>query len=161
MGRLSDERTWELLREPIISFITTLRADGTPHVTPVWHMVEGGEIVIAVARDTVKARNVRRNPAVALCAAADASPQPWALVNGEARLSDDGAADFVRAVSAHYLGADEAKPIRRGRAGEDRLYPHARLPDAGGGTRRAGVNPSASSRARQATSMERPKWQAT
>ena len=110
MGRLSDERTWELLREPIISFITTLRADGTPHATPVWHMVEGGEIVIAVARGTVKARNVRRSPAVALCVAADESPQPWALVNGEARLTDEGAADFVRAVSAHYLGADEAKP---------------------------------------------------
>ena len=110
MGRLSDERAWELLREPIISFITTMRADGTPHVTPVWHMAEGGEIVIAVARDTVKARNVRRNPAVALCAAADARPQPWVLVNGEARLSDAGAADFVRAVSAHYLGADEAEP---------------------------------------------------
>lgn len=110
MGRLSDERAWELLREPIISFITTLRADGTPHVTPVWHMAEGGEIVIAVARDTVKARNVRRNPAVALCAAADERPQPWVLVSGEARLSDEGAADFVRAVSAHYLGAEEAKP---------------------------------------------------
>ena len=110
MGRLSDERTWELLRKPIISFITTLRADGTPHVTPVWHMAEGGEIVIAVARGTVKARNVRRNPTVALCVAADESPQPWALVNGEARLSDEGAADFVRAVAAHYLGADEAKP---------------------------------------------------
>ena len=112
MGRLSDERAWELLREPIISFITTLRADGTPHVTPVWHMADadGGEIVIAVARGTVKARNVRRNPAVALCAAADARPQPWVLVNGEARLSDEGASDFVRAVSAHYLGADEAKP---------------------------------------------------
>ncbi len=110
MGRLSDERAWGLLREPIISFITTMRADGTPHVTPVWHMAEGGEIVIAVARDTVKARNVRRNPAVALCVAADARPQPWVLVSGEAQLSDEGAADFVRAVSAHYLGSDEAEP---------------------------------------------------
>ena len=110
MARLTDDQTWELLRKPIISFITTLRADGSPHVTPVWHMADGGEIVVAVERGTVKARNVRRNPAVALCVAADETPQPWALVNGEARLSDEGAADFVRAVAAHYLGADAAKP---------------------------------------------------
>ncbi len=110
MGRLSSNDTWELLRKPIISFVTTLRADGTPHVTPVWHMVEGGEVVIAVARATVKARNVRGNPAVALCVAADESPQPWLLLNGEARLCEDGVEGFVRAVAAHYLGPEDAAP---------------------------------------------------
>ena len=73
-------------------------------------MVEGDEVVIAVGRDSVKARNVRGNATAALCVAADASPQPWVLLNGKARLSEDGIEEFVRAVSAHYLGAEEAVP---------------------------------------------------
>lgn len=109
MGKLNSEDTWALLREPIISFITTLRADGTPHVTPVWHMVEGDELVIAVDARTVKARNVAANPNVALCVAADASPQPWVLVEGEASLTEEGAVEFVRAVSAHYLGEERVE----------------------------------------------------
>ena len=110
MGKLNSEDTWALLREPIISFITTLRADGTPHVTPVWHMVDGDEIVVAVDSRTVKARNVLANPNVALCVAVDASPQPWVLVEGAATLTEEGALEFVHAVAAHYLGADKAGP---------------------------------------------------
>lgn len=110
MARLDSERTWELLGKPIISFVTTLRSDGAPHVTPVWHLVDGGEVVIAVGRNTVKARNARGDSRVALCVAADESPQPWALLNGTARLSDERVEETVRAISEHYLGPEEAGP---------------------------------------------------
>ena len=110
MGRLSSEQTWELIGQPVISFITTMRGDGTPHVTPVWHLVDGDEVVVAVARETVKARNVRANPQVALCVAANERPQPWVLINGTARLSDDRVEEIVRAVSFHYLGEEEGGP---------------------------------------------------
>ena len=110
MGYLSSEETNGLLGEPIISFITTLRADGTPHTTPVWHIVDGEEVVVAVGRNTAKARNVRNNPSVALCVAADESPQRWILVNGSARISEDRVEELVRAVSYHYLGPEEGAP---------------------------------------------------
>lgn len=110
MGRLNNEQTWELISRPIISFVTTMREDGTPHVTPVWHLVDGDEVVIAVARDTVKARNVRANPQVALCVAADERPQPWVLINGTARLSEERVEEIVRTVSFHYLGEEEGGP---------------------------------------------------
>jgi PPOX class probable F420-dependent enzyme len=110
MGRLSSEQTWELIGQPIISFITTIHGDGTPHVTPVWHLVDSDEVVVAVARDTVKARNVRANPQVALCVAANERPQPWVLINGTARLSEERVEEIVRAVSFHYLGEEEGGP---------------------------------------------------
>ena len=110
MGHLSDEQARELLGRPIISFVTTLRRDGSPHMTPVWHLVDGDEVVIAIGRETVKARNVRDNPFVALCVAADASPQPWVLVNGAAHVSEERVEEVVRAVSVHYLGEEEAGP---------------------------------------------------
>ena len=110
MGYLSNQETNELLGEPIISFIPTLRADGTPHTTPVWHLVDGEEVVVAVGRGTVKARNVRNNPNVALCVAADESPQRWLLVSGAARISEDRVEELVRAVSYHYLGEEDGAP---------------------------------------------------
>ena len=110
MGNLNAEQTWELIGQPIISFVTTIRPDGTPHVTPVWHLVDGDEVVIAVARETVKARNVQANPQVALCVAANQRPQPWVLINGTARLSEERVEEIVRTVSYHYLGEEEGGP---------------------------------------------------
>ncbi len=110
MGRFNSQENWELINQPIISFVTTMREDGTPHVTPVWHLVDGDEVVIAVARETVKARNVQANPNVALCIAADQRPQPWVLINGTARLSEERVEEIVRTVAFHYLGEEEGGP---------------------------------------------------
>ena len=75
MGRLNSKQTWELISQPIISFVTTMREDGTPHVTPVWHLVDGdpssgsgqAEVVIAVARDTDQGTKRALQPAGRVC----------------------------------------------------------------------------------------------
>ena len=114
---MNRQQTDALLREPIISMITTLRADGSPHTTPVWHLLEGDEIVVAVGRNTVKAQNVSRNPSVSLCVVegsltrtADDPPQRWVLLNGTARIAEDRVEELVRAVSYHYLGEEDGAP---------------------------------------------------
>ncbi|MDP6453807.1 MAG: pyridoxamine 5'-phosphate oxidase family protein, partial [SAR202 cluster bacterium] len=80
MGKLDTTQIDQLLKEPIISVITTMRPDGTPHMTPVWHLVRGDKIIAGVEERSVKASNVRNNPNVALCVVANESPQRWALV---------------------------------------------------------------------------------
>ena len=107
MGRLSQREIETILREPHISIISTLRPDGTPHMTPVWHLVDGDQVVVAVENTSVKARNVRRNPHVALCIALNESPQRWLLVNGTATIAHARIPELVRALSLHYLGAEE------------------------------------------------------
>ena len=107
MGRLSQRENETILREPHISIISTLRPDGTPHMTPVWHLVDDDQVVVAVETTSVKARNVRRNPHVALCIALNESPQRWLLVNGTAALTQEDIPEIVRALSRHYLGATE------------------------------------------------------
>lgn len=54
-----------LLDEPIAWF-ATVRADGSPHVTPVWFVYRHGTWWIGCAAGSVKARNCRARPAVAL-----------------------------------------------------------------------------------------------
>lgn len=79
-------------------------------MTPVWHIQDSGDVVVAVEKSSVKARNVTRNPKVALCVATSETPQKWVLVNGTARLSEDRVREVVQALSLHYLGVEEGKP---------------------------------------------------
>ena len=106
MGNLNKAQIDELLKEPIISIFTTMRPDGTPHMTPVWHLVRGDKIIVAVEEKSVKARNVRNNPTVALCVAANESPQRWALINGTVTLTKDEVTDVVTEMSLHYVPGD-------------------------------------------------------
>lgn len=106
MGNLNKAQIDQLLKEPIISIFTTMRPDGTPHMTPVWHLVRGDKIIVAVEEKSVKARNVRNNPTVALCVAANESPQRWALINGTVTLTKDEVTDVVTDMSLHYVPGD-------------------------------------------------------
>ena len=75
-------------------------------MTPVWHLVRGDKIIVAVEEKSVKARNVRNNPTVALCVAANESPQRWALINGTVTLTKDEVTDVVTDMSLHYVPGD-------------------------------------------------------
>ena len=107
MARLSRTDMEDLLGRPIISVVSTIRPDGTPHMTPVWHLVDDGEVVIAIEDSSVKARNVRANPRAALCVVMDETPQKWVLFSGDARLSTERVVELVRDVSVHYMGEEE------------------------------------------------------
>lgn len=109
MSRLTTEDIEEILRRPIVSVVSTIRPDGTPHMTPVWHLVDRGDVVIGIEESSVKARNVRTNPAAALSVVADESPQKWLLVNGNATLSYERMEELVLALSVHYMGVEEGE----------------------------------------------------
>ena len=48
--------------------LATVRADGRPHVAPVWYDVDDdGSLVFNTGEATVKGRNLRRDPRASLC----------------------------------------------------------------------------------------------
>ncbi|MFC5886271.1 PPOX class F420-dependent oxidoreductase [Kitasatospora sp. CM 4170] len=102
--------------------IATTRADGRPHVAPVWFLLDGDEIVFNTGAATVKGRTLARDGRVMLCVDDDRPPFSFALVQGTARLSDD--LPEVRAwatrIAARYMGEDLAEQYgaRNGVPGE-------------------------------------------
>ena len=56
----------DLLEGDALGHLATIRADGTPHVTPLWIDHDGDTILVDVRVDRVKAANMRERPAVAL-----------------------------------------------------------------------------------------------
>ncbi|HWD54228.1 MAG TPA: PPOX class F420-dependent oxidoreductase [Acidimicrobiales bacterium] len=103
--------------------LATVRADGRPHVAPVWYVVDpDGTIIFNTGESTVKGRNLRRDPRASLCVDDERPPFSFVVVEGVVDLSDD--LDDLRTsatrIGARYMGEERAKEFgaRNGVAGE-------------------------------------------
>jgi PPOX class probable F420-dependent enzyme len=67
---------------------TTMRS-GQPHVMPVWFVLDGEDVVFTTGAGSIKARNLRRDPRIALVVDEDAPPYAFVHMRGEARISED------------------------------------------------------------------------
>lgn len=87
------------------------RADGAPHVTPIWFVLDGDDVVFNTGRDTVKGRALARDPRVCICVDDETPPYSYVQIQAEATLVDD-MAEMLRwatAIGGRYMGADRAE----------------------------------------------------
>ncbi|MER6221970.1 PPOX class F420-dependent oxidoreductase [Streptomyces sp. 900105755] len=102
--------------------LSTVNADGSPHVAPVWFLLDGDELVFNTGKDTVKGRNLARDGRVALCVDDDRPPFHFVVLNGRARLSEElgELRDSATRIAARYMGAERAEEFgaRNGVPGE-------------------------------------------
>jgi PPOX class probable F420-dependent enzyme len=102
--------------------LATTRADGRPHVAPVWFLLDGDDLVLNTGRDTVKGRTLARDPRVMLCVDDDRPPFAFVLVQGRATLSEDLAEvrSWAGRIAARYMGEERAEEYgaRNGVPGE-------------------------------------------
>lgn len=101
-AQLTDDAR-RFLAERHLATFTSLRADGTPHVTPVgftWDE-EAGIARVITGGTSQKARNARDGVAAVLC---QLDGPNWIALEGVARVSDDPAviADAVERYAARY-----------------------------------------------------------
>ncbi|MGC5567972.1 PPOX class F420-dependent oxidoreductase [Streptomyces sp. FR-108] len=102
--------------------LSTVRADGRPHVAPIWFVLDGDDLVFNTGKDTVKGRNLARDGRVALCVDDDRPPFAYVVVQGRARISED--LDDVRLwagrIGSRYMGEERAEEFaaRNGVPGE-------------------------------------------
>lgn len=99
-----------------IAHLATLMRDGSPHSVPLWVGVEGDRLAIFTEVDTLKDRNLRRDPRVAISVTAADNPYAMAFVRGEAveRIDGADALAYVDRISTLYTGAPYA--MRQGLA---------------------------------------------
>ncbi|HEY0518081.1 MAG TPA: PPOX class F420-dependent oxidoreductase [Ilumatobacteraceae bacterium] len=91
MPKLSTEISSEMLAfltERHLATLTTLRADGSPHVVPVGFSYDDDAKVVRIItfRASVKARNAARNTRAAV---SQVDGGRWATLEGSARVVDD------------------------------------------------------------------------
>lgn len=123
MRRMSTEEYRAFLTErPRTASLATVRADGRPHVAPIWFDLDGDELIFTTWHTSVKALNIQRDPRVSLCVDDEAPPFAFVLIEGTATLSDD--LEELRAwatrIAGRYMGSHKAAAYgqRNGVAGE-------------------------------------------
>ncbi|WP_030612099.1 PPOX class F420-dependent oxidoreductase [Streptomyces sclerotialus] len=102
--------------------LATVRADGRPHVAPVWFLLDGDDVVFNTGKETVKGQNLIRDGRVALCVDDDRPPFDFVVVEGRALVTEE--LSEVRAwatrIAARYMGEELAEQFgaRNGVPGE-------------------------------------------
>ncbi|QES11135.1 PPOX class F420-dependent enzyme [Streptomyces venezuelae] len=102
--------------------LATVRDDGSPHVAPIWFLLDGDEFVFNTGKDTVKGRNLARDGRVSLCVDDDTPPFAFVSLSGRAELIDDleELRLWAGRIGARYMGEDRADEFgeRNGVPGE-------------------------------------------
>ncbi|MER8070652.1 PPOX class F420-dependent oxidoreductase [Streptomyces sp. NPDC094034] len=102
--------------------LSTVRADGSPHIAPIWFVLDGDDLVFNTGRETVKGANLLRDDRLALCVDDERPPFSFVVINGRAEIDEEP--DQLRAwatrIGARYMGEDRAREFgeRNGVPGE-------------------------------------------
>ena len=88
--------------------IATLRADGSPHATPVWVDYDGENVLVNSARGRAKVENIERDPrATVTVLPADDQQAGYVMVSGTAKIREEGALEHINMLAKKYLGEDK------------------------------------------------------
>jgi PPOX class probable F420-dependent enzyme len=102
--------------------LATIMPDGRPHVTPVWFVLDGEDLICTTWHTSAKARSLRRDARVSLCVDDDRPPYAFAMLEGVATISEDLAElrHWATQIGARYMGAERAEEFgaRNGVQGE-------------------------------------------
>lgn len=107
--RMTSEETREFLgaRPARPGLVATVRANGRPHLAPVWFDLDAdGTVVFCTGASSVKGRNLRRDGRAAICVQDPQPPYSFVLIEGPVTFEDD--LDQLRAwagrIGARYMG---------------------------------------------------------
>ena len=122
---MSDEQVRAFLAAspPRTGKLATVRADGRPHVAPVWYDLDDeGSVVFNTGESTVKGRNLLRDPRASFCVDDDRPPFSFVVLEGVVEISDDPVElrHWATRIGGRCMGADraEAYGARNGVPGE-------------------------------------------
>ena len=89
-----------------IAHLATVLPDGAPHSVPVWVGTHGDHVAILTGPDSRKARNLRRDPRVALSLTTADNPYQPVIVRGRVVewLDGDAACHVIDQICMKYTG---------------------------------------------------------
>jgi PPOX class probable F420-dependent enzyme len=95
-----------------LAHLASVLPDGAPHSVPVWIGTDGDHVAILTGPDSRKARNLRRDPRVALSLTPADNPFQPVIIRGRVVewLEGDTAWEIVDRISTKYTGG----PYSRG-----------------------------------------------
>jgi PPOX class probable F420-dependent enzyme len=108
-------RTFVLESPARTAKLAVVRADGSPHVAPVWVDLDDDQIVFMTGADTIKGKAILRDPRVSLCWDDERPPFSFVTISGTAETTDDPneMLRWATRIAGRYMGADRAEEFGR------------------------------------------------
>ena len=97
--------------------LATVMKDGSPHVTPMWYMVEDGRLFVNTTTTRVKFHNIERDPRVSFLVD---DGYLYVMIRGRARIAGerDGKKD-IETLAIRYRGEEAGRKAARDRYWKD------------------------------------------
>jgi PPOX class probable F420-dependent enzyme len=91
----------------VIAHVATVLPDGGPHVVPVWVATHGDQVAILTGPRSRKARNLRRDPRVAISLTPPDEPFTPVILRGRVAswLTGDEGWAVIDRIAVKYIGA--------------------------------------------------------
>ncbi len=113
--------------------VAVTRADGRPHVTPVWFLIDSDRdddaVVFTTHAESLKGRALRRDARFSLCVDDQVPPYSFVVIDAEAELSadPDELLHWATRLGARYMGPDRAEAFGRRNAVPGELLVRGRI----------------------------------
>jgi PPOX class probable F420-dependent enzyme len=109
--------------------IATIRCDGRPHVVPVWFILDQGDLIFTTASSTVKARNMTRDPRVAVTVDDETPPFGFVSITGRADLAErpEDFLTWTTKIASRYVGQARGAEFGRRHTEIDDLVVRVRI----------------------------------
>ncbi|WP_353070380.1 PPOX class F420-dependent oxidoreductase [Actinomadura opuntiae] len=105
------------------------RKDGTPHVTPIWFVLDGGDLVFTTHNESVKGRVLRRDPRLSVCVDDQTPPYSYVVIQAEARIIEDldEMREWATVLGRRYMGPERGEEYGRRNAVPGEYLVRARI----------------------------------
>jgi PPOX class probable F420-dependent enzyme len=101
------EKAKEFLAGKHFGKFASVKGDGSPHVTPIWYMYEGGKLLVNMTKQRVKYKNILKDPRV--CFLID-DGYPYVIVFGKARVATErDPFKDIEALAIRYTGEENGR----------------------------------------------------
>ena len=133
----SDETRAFLLEGTRTGKLASTMPQGSPHVMPIWFLLDGNDLVFTTAADTVKGGHILSDGRVSVCVDDERPPFAFVHIRGRATgtLDDPALLDWATRIAQRYMGSERAREYgeRNAVAGEllVRLTPERVIAKAG------------------------------
>ena len=107
---MSGEAVADFLSDSRHAIVSTIRKNGSPHLSAVWYLYEDNCIYFVALADSVKCRNIRRDPRVGICVDGGHPDYRSVLIYGDAEIlpgDDEFFSDKKLRIFRRYYDSDD------------------------------------------------------
>lgn len=104
----------DFLNRTLVGVISTVDGVGRPRSAPIWFHWEAGAVYMFTGRETLKWRNIQRNPHASFCVDWRETPYQSVIMQGRVEEVDRPLFDLVLSMAVRYYGDEEGRAFAEG-----------------------------------------------